>query len=664
VGFTIVAQANTDVLVKPDMQAVLSRTHLAHDRHGFLLPIFEAISNAMDGIEALFGDDSKEKGNIHIKFSDYQNPNKFLVSVTDNGIGLTDENYSSFRTPFSGFKLSQKGRGFGRFIAFKVFARVLYSSRYAFFSEQKTRTFRFDISQDQEFIFHDGDPDFLGAGLCVEYNQPLTNWHDLIRELNSSEIMDEIGNHFLPYFLYRWLPKITIQFDGNPSENITSHFKELFVQYDTNTFQTEINGTEETLTYSLTKIPKSKQFKSHCLLLAAADRIVGSPRDLSNKLGEPHFVDEENEKYIIIAVVRGEAFERRLNDSRTSIDLSPKVVENIVTSVCDAIQKKETGQFERIKLGQSTELTVVLKENPILRLGLRGRNLSEYVATKPNNWKAEQFISDLAIERNRASSDLTKQIVAAASNPEDYEKRIRDIVGKIDAGKKEALAEYVIHRKNIIQLMESAQKFVDVVKHVPENDVHELVFRRHSDNVKTSYFEHNLWLIDDALAFLPYVSSDRTLHGGGRKAGDKVSDLLFYDDSLILGDNDGTTLTIVEFKKPSRNDYSFGISKSDPVLQVIETLEKATAAGGIARTDGSHVTFTGVVRRFSYIIADITSTLAKVLKQHDFRNDWNPKVYVRYRDNEQIFIQVFGYDTLIEMAKKRNQVFFSVLLDE
>jgi hypothetical protein len=166
------------------------------------------------------------------------------------------------------------------------------------------------------------------------------------------------------------------------------------------------------------------------------------------------------------------------------------------------------------------------------------------------------------------------------------------------------------------------------------------------------------------LAFLPYISSDRTLHGGSRKVGDKISDLLFYDDSMILGDADGTTLTIVEFKKPSRNDYVFGREKLDPILQVIDTVDKATAKGGISKTDGEHFSFVGVVRKFAYVIADLTPKLVDVLRRHDFKNDWNPKVFVRYRDHEEILIQVYGYDTLLENAKKRNQAFFSVLLDE
>src|ERR1700733_11913585 len=110
----------TDALIKPDMRAVLSRTHLTHDLHGLLLPIFEAISNAMDSIQSRFGDDAKEKGAIQIHLSNPNDPKEFLVSITDNGVGLTDENYISFKTPFTGHKLSAKGRGFGRFIAFKV----------------------------------------------------------------------------------------------------------------------------------------------------------------------------------------------------------------------------------------------------------------------------------------------------------------------------------------------------------------------------------------------------------------------------------------------------------------------------------------------------------------------------------------------------------------
>lgn len=658
------AAVKTDTLVKPDMVAVLSRTHIAVDLHGFLLPVLEAVSNAMHGIEARFDDRAGLDGRVDIAFTDANDPSKILISITDNGVGLDDDNYRSFKTPFSGHKLKKRGRGFGRFIAFKVFSRILYSSRYELLGHASTRTFRFDIMQDQEFIYFDGDPDFAHVGMRVDYNAPLTTWHDLIRGLNQSDVADHIASHFLPQFLYGWLPEITISFDGAEPESITSRFKNTFVESETGQIVVDIDGIQETLDYSLTKIEKTRSFKNHCLLFAAADRIVGAPKDLTNILGTPHFTDEENKNYIVLGVVRGDAFEARLNDARTGISLNPKAVERIVGAVSGVIQASEASQIEKIKAGQSVELTDALRENPILRLGLRGRTVKEYVTHKPNNWTAQQFVSDLAIERFRASKDLSKAITLAAASPENYVESIREIVSKIDQGNKEALAEYVIHRKRVIEMIEVARKYDQNAKHAPEDVIHDLVFKRFSDTVNLDYFEHNLWLIDDALAFLPYAASDRTAKGAGRQKGDKVPDLAFFDDSLILGDNDGTTVTIVEFKKPSRNDYAFGPAKSDPVKQILETLELAVRAGGVTKTDGTHMSFTGVVRRFGYLVADHTPTLVSVLRDHDFKNDQNPKIFFRYRDNEKIFIQAIGYDTLIENAKKRNQAFFTVLLGD
>lgn len=653
-----------DELIKPDMQAVISRTHLALKLHDFLLPTFEAVSNAMHAIEALHSENAGREGSIHIRFFNPNNPAKLKITVSDNGIGLNDENYESFRTPFSGFKLKQHGRGFGRFIAFKVFARTVYRSRYSFFADQRIRSFQFDVARKKEFIFLDDQPEFGHTGLCVEYDQPLTPWHDLIRNLNVDEVADAIGSHFLPYFLYLWLPSITIQFDDDEPQDIATRFKSVFIQSASGDIECEIDGNTETLQYSITKIPKTRSFKNHCLLFSAADRIVGSARDLSNKLGEPHFEDEAGKRYIILAVVRGAAFETRLNDARTGLNLPVKDVEGIVSKISDVIQASEVAQISKIKDVQSTDLNGALRENPILRIGLKGRSVNEYVASKPNNWSKEEFISDLAIERFRASTDLTKAITKAASDPANYREKIQELVDKLDTNKKEALAEYVIHRKSVIELVEAARKYGSDGKRAPEDVIHELVFRRFTDNVTLDYFDHNLWLIDDALAFLPYISSDRTMHGGARRRGDKITDIAFFDESMVLGDNDGTTITIVEFKKPSRDDYVFGPVKSDPVLQVIETLEQAVDKGGIFKTDGTHFSFTGVVRRFAFIIADHTPTMVKVLRRHGFKNDWNPKMFFQYRDNEEIFIQAFGYDTLIENAKKRNQAFFSVLLGE
>ncbi len=655
--------ARTDTLNKPDMPAVIERTHISHDIRGLLLPVFEAISNSIHGIEQRFEASSGSQGEISITFRFTSESPKLFVSVRDNGVGLDEENYRSFLTPFSGLKLSKRGRGFGRFIAFKVFNRILYSSNYDIGTSKESRTFRFNIYDKREVIYFDATPDFAELGVCVDFDELKPEWHALAHGLSGVAIADEIAHHFFPEFLRGELPKISLDFDGEVIE-LTSRFSTIFVPHGEGKITVAIEGKNEELEYTLSRVPRSRKFNQNSLLFSAAGRIVGSPRDLSQKLGRAFFVGEGDERYIIIAAVSGDALEKRLNDSRTSLDLAPKAIEDIVSAVAKEIEGKEGDQVRIIKEAQRTELAGALGENPILRMGLEGQTLEEYVRSKPNSWGADQFVSDLALKRYRASHNLTQSIATASADRDAYYEQIRDLVSKLDSERKDALAEYVVHRKKIIALIETARKFDDSGKISPEDTVHDLVFRRYSDSTSKSYFDHNLWLVDDALAFCPYISSDRTVHGGARQKGDKVTDLLFYDDSLIFGENDGSSIVIVEFKKPGRDNYIFGPAKSDPVMQVVETLEKATAAGGITKEDGAHFSFVEVTRRFAYVIADLTPSMIKLLKRHDFKNDWNPKIWFRYRDTEQMGIYVYGYDTMIENAKKRNAAFFNVLLED
>jgi hypothetical protein len=655
---------DTDSLVKPDMIAVLERTHLSHTAHNFLLPVIESTSNALHSLEDKFGDDARGKGEIQVVFHEPNDPKRFVVKVTDNGIGLTPDNFKSFKTPFSGHKLKRKGRGFGRFVSFKVYDSILYSSRYFDEPHLRLRSFKFDLSSDDEIIFTENHDSFPDTGASVTLSLPRDEWLEQIDQLSEESVSNEISGEFLPHFLNGWLPSIVVKYGSRPSFNLRDRFKAVFVETESGSIECEIDGGREKIYFSIARIPKTMSYKTHCLLFSAADRIVGSPRDLSNKIGQPHFVDDKDEKYIIVVVVRSDAFDRRLDDHRARINISASVIEDIVSRVSEKIEALESGQIRKIKTHQAVDLEAALRENPILRAGLRGRTISEYVAGKPNVWKAEQFISDLAIMRYRDSEDLSKAIAAAAANPDNYVANLHEIAGKLDQTKKDALAEYVLHRKSVIELVEAARKFKADGGLAPEDEIHELVFRRFGDSKTVQYFQHNLWLIDDTLAFLPYVSSDRTFHGSRRKKGDKVADLVFFDESLVLGDDQGHTVVIVEFKRPSRDDYRFGDEKSDPVRQVVNTFKKATVAGGITKTDGTHQSFSAATRRFGFIVADLTPSLIEVLKEHDFRNEWDPRVFFRFRDNEQLYIQCFGYDHMVETAKKRNQAFFRVLFGD
>ena len=107
-----------------DLASEIDRASLPAQLPGFLYPVFEAISNSLHSIEDKFGENAHEQGRISITFDIDKN----VITVKDNGEGFTKDNLKAFLTPFTGNKLRRNGKGFGRFVSFKIFSKVFYSS--------------------------------------------------------------------------------------------------------------------------------------------------------------------------------------------------------------------------------------------------------------------------------------------------------------------------------------------------------------------------------------------------------------------------------------------------------------------------------------------------------------------------------------------------------
>lgn len=122
-----------------------------------LFPLFEAIINSIHGLEA--GGISADEGQILVMIeregsplfdetSDASLPNSSEpivgFKVIDNGIGFNDENFQSFITLDTQYKIDKGGRGIGRLLWLKAFDRVEIES--CFLSDQgahKQRNFHF-----------------------------------------------------------------------------------------------------------------------------------------------------------------------------------------------------------------------------------------------------------------------------------------------------------------------------------------------------------------------------------------------------------------------------------------------------------------------------------------------------------------------------------------
>src|SRR5687768_2769141 len=85
-----------------------------------LVPLFEAVYNAIHALQDRFADNWQENGKIEIELLGLSKRDIDFI-VTDNGVGLNDENFRSFLTYDSDLKVKRGGKGVGRLSWLKVF---------------------------------------------------------------------------------------------------------------------------------------------------------------------------------------------------------------------------------------------------------------------------------------------------------------------------------------------------------------------------------------------------------------------------------------------------------------------------------------------------------------------------------------------------------------
>jgi len=261
-----------DKLNRADMPAVLERTNLRPNIENFLLPIYESVSNAIYSVEEQWGVETIDHGEIYLEIT----TGSFSVSVADNGVGLNDVHYEKFKTPFTAHRLKKGGKGFGRFVGFKIFDRISYYSKY---DNDNQRSFDFDIYKKDEIT----DPLItkthkFDTGCTVYYESVKSAFHNIEKSLEPEEIVERIIRYFLPFFINGKLPRFIISIDG-AKFNTKQNFLEFFDHQHEEKMTLEIEGEAHEFDIQISKIKRNKLFEHHALLLFADGRIIGSGRN-------------------------------------------------------------------------------------------------------------------------------------------------------------------------------------------------------------------------------------------------------------------------------------------------------------------------------------------------------------------------------------------------
>ena len=205
-----------------------------------LIPLFEAVVNSLQAIEERQKSDSFE-GKILIKIDREETLSEDIlgkidnITITDNGIGFDEKNFTSFLESDSEYKRELGGKGVGRFSWLKAFERVNVDSC---FSENKTFYRRvFDFSLNNE-----GVDDELMRCECEDYTTSVKlcaflDKYKAHAPVRLDVIAIKLIQHCFVYFLNNNCPKIILSDNKSNVLNLNEIFKdEVALEDGTDTF--------------------------------------------------------------------------------------------------------------------------------------------------------------------------------------------------------------------------------------------------------------------------------------------------------------------------------------------------------------------------------------------------------------------------------------------
>lgn len=198
--------------MEENLEGRIRNLALAPSYDNTMIPLFEAISNAIHAIQKKFGEDWIQKGKIHVYGHHDDDGAPISFSVEDNGIGLTEENFKSFRTYDTGHKLQKGGKGVGRLTWLKVFNLVNIQSAYQENGRRYERGFNFVLNNDNPFReYSQQENPHITEFRTTVFLQWLKDRYKAHCPKNTETVANKIIAHFLPYLIGEKKPSIVIE---------------------------------------------------------------------------------------------------------------------------------------------------------------------------------------------------------------------------------------------------------------------------------------------------------------------------------------------------------------------------------------------------------------------------------------------------------------------
>jgi hypothetical protein len=668
--------------IKIDLRNQVRQTNLPKWKP--LLPLFEAIMNSFQAIR-----DAKTKGNIVIDIERERslladdNPAVIGFRITDDGIGLTDENFDSFNTAFSPQKMRIGGKGLGRFTWLKAFDRAQIASVFKddISGQLLRRSFVFDENYDLD---DRGLPKPVTTGTTGTVIQ-LLDYRDTYKAecpRTVEVIVEKLIEHFLLVMLEPDCPHLAVR-DSRQTYDINDIFEK---DYKADASTHSFTVSEVPFTLHGFRLPTSRTTK-HKLVYAADQRAV-----ISDNLGDylpnltSRLIDEDEESFFYLAVVQSQYLSEHVAPGRTDFDFSPVEDADLETPDLFAQTAIRRADIRNNALPLIQEdLSAIIDTINATKL----ERIRNYVHTDAPQYRillkySSEFIDKLPPQPSRVDMETTlhrelyqrevkmkqesSRIIKEAEkvdNYEEYSRRFSNFMEQYNELGASALAQYVAHRKIILEFLTRAITIPEGERKYPlERVVHQLVFPMRHTSEDTPYTQQNLWMIDERLTFHSFISSDNPLnkHPMLESNSEKRGDIVIFDEKIIFGDvrmdeHPINSITTIEFKRPGRNDYD---DKENPIRQAFRLINDIRS--GAFKISGRRISVANEkIPATAYCICDITPTLETALGDLDAQKTPDNQGYYGFNKTHNVYFEVIDYNKILRDATRRNRIFFDKL---
>jgi hypothetical protein len=644
-------------------------------------PIVEVIVNAIQAIESNGETDGKIAIRVHRAEQlemDGGLPEVRSFEIEDNGIGFTDENRQSFDTLYTDLRISEGGKGFGRFICLKYFENLHVESVY--WDEGGFKQRKFSMGKDNDIIVNErvSESEVQESGTVVHLSV-LKKEKSVEKKL--STIARNLVEKLLPYFITRdyVCPEIvlsekdgtdSIRLNDYVSNELSAVIKEISVENSTFTLK-GIQAEEEFLV-RVFKLFYPKNQKSRISLVAHKREVSGSSihkyipefsEDFYEKEGSGEVNHERN--YIVKAYVFSPYLDQNVSLERGGFefqmenDLLFGISQVQIESRSANIAKDAVGSDIAVRQEKKRErIQSYVDEEAPWHKGLLDKVDLTGMPYKPTNEEIEsRFQKEKFAQESQIKREVTKLL--EEGNIENLKKNALEIVSKISGTSKNDLIHYIALRRNILDIFGKSLQVDETGAYTSEGVVHDIIFPRKGDTDTTSFEDHNLWIIDERLNFTNYVSSDMQLN---RKNSERP-DLLVYNKRILFrGDNEASNpITIFEFKKPQRDDFVNPSSQEDPVQQIVRYVN-SIRDGKYKTPEGRKMLVAKNTPFYGYVVCDLTP---KVEKWVELEKNFTPMPdrlgWFDWLKNINLYIEVISWDKVLKDAKMRNKIFFHKL---